>query len=214
MRLGYHAAVHQTLQAVLDGTGGHARKHGLLLVDPDVEAGDVGGLGVEHVDHHVGTLEALADQCRRPAQHFRIGAVDLGQHRGPGRRAGRTLHETHIQARVAVLEGFGGNAQLADHFHGFGIAQLLVDQVDAELGDMGTAAVVVAADLAGEVDDRRNAHIGEVIGHQWMGARQGAEFPRHPVGDLDGCVLGHVEGDVEGILVVLGHDRQHHPARG
>ena len=159
------------------------------------------GRGVEDGLHGFGELQScffvrpinLGDEC---LQHWRAG-----WHLGDG--------DTGF---VAIRDGGDGRANAFGDVVALCFALVLADEVDLDVGDVGTAAHEVVAHEAVEVVGRGDTGVDLVIGHFGFGADRGGHFAGDGGGLFQRRAFRHVQDDLELALVVKGQHLHLYPA--
>ncbi len=159
------------------------------------------------VDRHdaIGLLEHRAHLLGDCHLGVVIGAVDFGDDGRHHRRTGR--HFDHLDVGAVLLrDGFDGGTERLRDVMALAVAFVLVDQIDLQVAHLGAGAQVILPHQAVEVDRRRGAGVGLVVGDLGRGGNGRAHFREHLGGLFQRRADRQVDDDLEFRLVV---ERQH-----
>ena len=173
----------------------HEPRRGLL--DARVHVDDVGRRG-----------ERPANRLRELLLSGVVGPVDLGDDRREHRRAGRDLDHLRRGA-VPLRDPLDLRAHGERDLVRLAAARVLVDEVHLQVAELRQRAQVVLPNEAVEVDRRRGARVGLVIGHLRHGGEVLADLVQDARRVLERRAGRHVDDDLELRLVVEGQHLQH-----
>ena len=183
--------------------GVDTQQGGLFLVEAEAHLGLVRLHVPVHVHHPGGGFEAVADMGGDADLFPVVRPIDLRdqglEHRWPRRDLGDLDAGTMLPGDVldALTDALGDGMALQ-------FPLLAMDQVDLDVGDVGTPAQEIVPDQAVEVIGGGGASVDLVVEDLRFRAEPGGDLPGDVGGVLQGGALVHVDDDLELALVVEG----------
>ena len=203
-------AAHCETQGFGDRLGADPHQGGLFFVDDEAGLGLV-GLDVPIDIHHSGCgLEDRPHLFGQSRSCLVRGPVNLSDQRLQDRRPRR--HLSHGDPRPESLghSGHGRPNPLGDVVT-LSLPGMLIDQVDLDVGDVGSAAQKIVTDQAVEIEGRGHTHIHLIIGHLRLVAQTGSDLASRLSRALQRTPLRHVEDNLELRFIVEGQHLHRHP---
>ncbi len=183
----------------------NAEQRRLRPIHIDHPARRVGDRALVGIDHAGLLAECGLDLLRDLDAPRVVRTVDLGDDRRQHRRARRNLHDLDLRAiRVANPLEFRADARRDDV--ALVVPVRLVDQIDLKVADVASAAQVILAHEAVEIDRCRRSGEGLVVGDLGNLRQVGAHFAQRRRRAFERSSGRHVDDDLELRLVV---ERQH-----
>ena len=156
-----------------------------------------------HIHHAIGALPQIANLSGDADAALLRRPVDLGHQRLQHGRTGR--HLGHLDARAkAIGDGQQALAHLLGDLVALQFAIVLAEQVHLDIGDVRSAAQIVMAHQAVEVERRGRAHVGLEIDHFRLVQRRRGERAGDARGFFERGAVGHVHDHLKLALVVEG----------